>query len=216
MKIDKWMIVGISAVVIGAGFWTAKYFYKAEEVAAVESVAKEEPAVFVRPHSPRMGNANSKVTVVEFLDPECESCRAVYPEVKKIIKEFDVQLVVRYAPYHHNSVFAVKILHAAMKQNKYWEALGVLFESQPEWGSHHNPQPEKIWDFLPKAGVNVDLIRSEMNDPATFDLIELDKEDGAKLGVSGTPTFFVNGKPLENLGMDYLREAIKAEVEATK
>ncbi len=210
---NKSLIVGVSALVIAASFWTAKYFYKAEEV---KTVAKQEAGVFVRPHSPRMGNENSKVVVVEFLDPECESCRAVYPEVKKLVNEFDVQLVVRYAPYHHNSVFAVKILHAALKQNKYWETLTVLFESQPEWGSHHNPQPEKIWEFLPSAGVDVERIRQEMNDPATFDLIELDKEDAAKLGVTGTPTFFVNGKMVREFGLDYLKEAIKAEVEANQ
>lgn len=212
---DKWLIVGVSAVVIALGFWAGKFFYKSEEIKKIE---KQDISVFVRPHSSRMGAENAKVTVVEFLDPECESCRAVYPGVKEIMKEFEgqVQLVVRYAPFHHNSLFAIKILEAAKKQNKYWETLTVLFETQPEWGSHHQPQPEKIWDHLPKIGLDVDKIRNEMNDPATFDLVELDKEDGAKLGVNGTPTFFVNEKPLTELGLENLREAIRREIESTK
>lgn len=215
MKIDKWMIVGISAIVIGSGFWTAKYFYKSQEAAKVQ---EQDASAFVRPHSPRMGNPDAKITIVEFLDPECESCRAVYPEVKEIMAEYEgkIQLVVRYAPFHSNSTFAIKILHAALKQNKYWETLAVLYESQPEWGSHHNPQPEKIWESLPSAGVDVERIRQDMNDLSTFDLIELDKADGAKLGVTGTPTFFVNGKPLPAFGIQYLREAVRLEVEATK
>ncbi len=212
MKIDKWMVVGISAIVIGAGFWTAKYFYKAEEAKAV---SQQEESAFIRPHSQILGNPDAKVTIVEFLDPECESCRAVYPEVKEILKEHEgkVRLVVRYMPYHGNSVFAIKILHAALKQNKYWETLTVLFESQPEWGSHHHPQPEKIWEHLPKAGVDVEKIRAEMNDPAVFDLVEIDKADGEKLGVRGTPTFFVNGKPLPAFGLEYLKETVRQELE---
>ncbi len=210
---DKWLIVGITALVIGSGFWAAKYFYKAEES---KLVAQQESTSFERPHSPRMGNENSKVTIVEFLDPECESCRAVYPDVKAIVKEFDTKLVVRYAPFHHNSLFAIKILEGARKQNKYWETLDLLFETQPEWGSHHNPQPEIIWNHLPKLGLDVEKIRSEMNDPAVFDMVEVEKADGAKLGVRGTPTFFVNGKMVQEFGMEYLRNAVRAEVEATK
>lgn len=210
---DKWIIVGVSAVLIAGAFWAGTYFIKSEKA---QTVAKQESAVFVRPHSPRMGVENAKVVVVEFFDPECESCRAVYPAVKEILKEFEgkTQLVLRYAPFHQNSLFAIKILEAARKQNRYWETLEVLFQSQPEWGSHHHPQPEKIWEFLPSiSGLDVERIRQDMNDPATFDLVELDKLDGKKLGVNGTPTFFVNGKPLENLGMDQLREAIRVEAE---
>jgi protein-disulfide isomerase len=212
---DKWIIVGVSAILIAAAFWGGRFFYKAKES---QAIAQQEASAFVRPHSPRMGNPDAKVTIVEFLDPECESCRAVYPGVKEILKahEGKVQLVVRYAPFHHNSVFAIKILHAALKQNKYWETLTVLFESQPEWGSHHHPQPEKIWEFLPAAGVDVERIRQEMNDPTTFDLIEMDKADGTKLGVRGTPTFFVNGKPLEEFGIIPLQDAVRREVEALK
>jgi protein-disulfide isomerase len=210
---DKWMIVGITALVIGSGFWAAKYFYKAEES---KSVSQQESTSFVRPHFPRMGNENSKVTIVEFLDPECESCRAVYPDVKAIVKEFDTKLVVRYAPFHHNSLFAIKILEGARKQNKYWETLDLLFETQPEWGSHHNPQPEIIWNHLPKLGLDVEKIRSEMNDPAVFDMVEIEKADGTKLGVRGTPTFFVNGKIVQEFGMEFLRDAVRREVEAAK
>lgn len=210
---DKWMIVGVSALVIGSGFWAAKYFYKAEES---KTIAQQESTSFIRPHSPRMGNENSKVTIVEFLDPECESCRAVYPDVKAIVKEFDTQLVVRYAPFHPNSLFAIKVLEGARKQNKYWETLDLLFETQPEWGSHHNPQPEIIWNHLPKLGLDVEKIRSDLNDPSVFDMVEMEKEDGTKLGVRGTPTFFVNGKVVQEFGMEFLREAVRREVEATK
>lgn len=212
---DKWLLVGVVALVLGLGFWGGSYYYKKE---ASKAVAQQGTSVFVRPHSPTMGPADAPVTVVEFLDPECESCRAVYPEIKKILAENPekIQFVVRYAPFHGNSFYAIKILEAARKQGKYWETLELLFETQPEWGSHHHPQPELIWEHLPKIGLDVEKIKSEMNDLKVFDQVELDKEDGKKLGVRGTPTFFVNGKPLRAFGLEYLKEAIEAELQGAK
>ena len=78
-----------------------------------------------RPHSPVFGNPAAKVTIVEFFDPSCETCRAFYPIVKGIVTSSfgQVRLVVRYAPLHKGSDTAVKILEAARQQGKYWEAV---------------------------------------------------------------------------------------------
>ena len=96
---------------------------------------------------------------MEFLDPECESCRELYPYVKQIMAKHKdrVRLVIRYAPFHPNSEFAIRILESLRLQGKYWEGLELLFEHQPEWGSHHNPKPELIWGLLPELGVDVDV-----------------------------------------------------------
>ena len=86
--------------------------------------------------------------------------------------EGQIQLVVRYAPFHPNSQFAIKILEAARKQGKYWEALETLLRFQPQWGSHHDPKPELIWNYLPEAGVDVEKIRVDMNDPEIEKMIK--------------------------------------------
>lgn len=211
MKNDKWVIVGFSALFIAASFWVGKYFYKAEEE---KKVVAQEASAFVRPHSPRLGTVGAKVVVVEFFDPECESCRLVYPDVKNLMKEYEgkIELVLRYTPFHRNSIFAIKILEAARRQDKFWETLTVLFDAQPEWGSHHDPQPEKIWDHLPKvSGLDIEKVRAALDNPETLTLIDIDKADGQQLNVTGTPTFFVNGQPLEDFGLEYLRAAIERE-----
>ena len=91
----------------------------------------------------------------------------LYPHVKNLIKEYEgkVQLVVRYAPFHGNSKIAVAALEAAKKQNLYWESLGLLFERQPEWGSHHHPRIDLIFDFLPSIGIDVNQLKLDMRDP---------------------------------------------------
>lgn len=212
---NKKIVVALSIVVAGLIFWLGANFYTKKEAARLGFMAEQDFSVFVRPHSPRLGNENAKVYLIEFLDPECESCRAFYPFVKSLLSEFDgkVQLVVRYATYHRNSAFAVKILEASRKQGKYWETLNLLFENQPSWGDHHNPRPELIWEYLPSIGLDLEKIRADLEDPSTLKIIEQDQADGIQLGVRGTPTFFVNGKPLEQFGEESLRAALQSAIE---
>ena len=90
--------------------------------------------------------------------------------------------------------------------------LQVLFDTQPEWASHHRPQPEKIWEFLPRAGVDVERIRRDMEEPRIREILEQDVADLRSLGVRKTPQFFVNGQPLVRLGRQELRRMLAAEV----
>ena len=199
-----------TVIALALAFFAASTLYKKSESQKVGDLAEE----LVRHHAPVVGPDQAPVTLVEFLDPECESCRAFYPLVKKLMQEFDgkVKLVIRYAPFHHNSAFAVKLLEAARKQGKYWEALEVFFKHQPRWGNHHHPKPELLWEILPEAGVDVEQVKKDMNDPAIETLLKQDIEDGQKLGVRRTPSFFVNGKPLQRFGYGPLRELIKSEL----
>ena len=108
----------------------------------------------------------------------------------------------------------VQILEAARKQGKFWETLDVMYETQPQWASHHHPQPEKIWQFLPRAGVDVERIRKDMNAPRILEIIEQDLADAKTLGVRRTPQFFVNGKPLLSFGYEQLKSLLDSEVAA--
>ena len=210
MKNNKKLVV-ISVVAFVLIFFGATKAYKSYEARRLGFLAKDNAELFVRKHSPTFGEADSKIYLIEFLDPECESCRSFYPKIKRLMKEYKgkVKLVVRYAPFHHNSKFAIQILEASRKQGKYWETLELLFNYQSEWGSHHNPRPELIWDYLPEVGLNIEQIKNDMNDPKINELIQQDIEDGKKLGVRRTPTFFVNGSPIEKFGLAYIKNAIE-------
>lgn len=211
---NKKILIAASIVILGVLFFAGVKIYKAEEARRLGFIVQENFKTFVPDHAPKLGPDNPEVYLVEFLDPECESCREFYPLVKMLMSEFEgkIQLVIRYAPFHENSGFAVAIIEAARKQNKYWEALEVAFQYQPYWGSHHNPRPELLWNYLPEKGIDVEQIKVDMNDPAIEKIVEQDIADGKKLGVRLTPTFFINGKPLEDFGYDQLREAIMNEL----
>jgi len=156
------------------------------------------------------------VTVVEWFDPECESCRAIHPIVKRILAEYGNRIffVYRYMPFHSGSMYAASVLEEAKEMGKFDEALAVLFEKQPEWGSHHQPRSDLIPSYLLKIGIPPEKLQREAVIAKHGDKIRLDEEDGKKVGVEATPTFYVNGHKLTEIGEQPLRQAIELALSA--
>jgi protein-disulfide isomerase len=173
-----------------------------------------------------LGPADAPVTLVEFLDPECESCGAFHPTVKRILKDYDgrVRLVVRYMPFHPNSALAAAVTEAAGEQGKYWEMQELLFRRQPEWGEMHGhggqaapparrEPPAVLFErYAAELGLDVERVRSAVADSRYASKIERDKRDGQSLGVAKTPTFFVNGRQLARFSQQDLRALIEEEL----
>ena len=157
-----------------------------------------------------LGDERAAVTVVEFFDPECESCRVFHPMTKMLLQEFEgkIKLQYRYAAFHRNSEMAIRILEASRLQNRYWEVLDLLFQHQPEWGSHADPKPELIWNYLVEAKIDIKAIKDEMFSDSIKSILEQDRKDVELLGVRMTPAFFVNGEPLLEFGYQELRELV--------
>lgn len=211
------LMFGIFAIVAIA-FAIGSYFYGSQAHQEASQKASAGMDRMERDYSPSLGLEDAPVTLVEFLDPECESCRAFYPYVKEILSAYpeELRLVVRYVPFHGNSEFVIRILEASRKQNQYWQTLDLLFQTQPQWGDHHNPQPEKIWEFLTALNLDLDRLKDDMKDPNIDRIIAQDKEDAAALEVRYTPTFFVNGKPLPEFGLEQLVSLIREEVKKSQ
>ena len=214
MNRNIYIIAGIAAVLI-ALFLAATQFYRGEVQPSAAKPASTPPAgadtsMLVRSDSPTLGPLLARVTLVEFFDPECESCRAMHPITKRIFREYQgrVRLVLRYMPFHLNSAYAATVLEAAGEQGRYWEMLEILFEHQPEWGDLQTPQPPVILQLAARLGLDMKALESSLSNPAHATKIQRDEQDGNKLGVNGTPTFFVNGSRLQQLGYEPLKAAI--------
>lgn len=212
----KPLILFTAAALLVLLFVGANWFYKNKQSEELGFLAQEEAELFVRPHSPTLGSDEAKVYLVEFMDPACETCRAFSPFVKKIMDENPgkIKLVIRYAPFHDGADYFVRILEAAKKQDRYWQTLAVMYQYQPHWASHHNPQPHLIWRFLEGAGLDLEKIRQDMQDPAISAVIKQDLADAKRLNVSKTPGFFVNGRPLTTFGYMQLQQLIEEELAA--
>jgi protein-disulfide isomerase len=213
------VLVIATALVAIVGFGLAGYLYNQSmpEENVVATSLPEGGTTLIRPNSPVMGPAQARVTIVEFFDPACESCRALYPVVKQIMAEHgkSVRLVLRYAPLHNGSEEAVRILETARLQGKFQPVLEALLDSQPVWASHAAPNINRAWEAARKAGLDEERARREMNQPGIDAIIRQDIADMKAVNLRGTPTFYVNGKPLPSFGRQQLQDMVRSEVVAS-
>ncbi len=209
-------ILAVASLALIFGFMFVSSWYKDRQAEKASFMAQENISTFVRDHSQTLGSDDAKVYIVEFMDPACETCAAFAPFVRQMMDDNpgQIKLVLRYAPFHDGAEYFVTILEAAKKQGKYWETLDVMFKSQPYWASHSNPQPQRVWEFLPEAGLDMERLKKDMNDPEIAKLIAQDIADAKALNVRKTPGYFVNGKPLQEFGYQQLQALIQSEVKA--
>jgi protein-disulfide isomerase len=192
----------------------------AAQPAPVPEAAVALPAELIarleRPHSPVLGPAKARVTVVEVLDPACEACRGFAPVVEQLLFLYpkDVRVVVRFADFHPPSQDAIRLLEVARRQGKFHELLGALFEQQAEWASHSAPDLERAWKIAGEVGVNVAKARKEVATKSVDNMLRVEAGDLSALKVERTPTFFVNGKLLVDFGSDQLFALVKQELGA--
>ena len=172
----------------------------------------------VRSHSPVLGSAKARVTLVEVLDPACGACRAFAPIVQQVLFLYpdDVRVVIRFADFHPPSQEAIRVLQAARLQGKFAPLLDALFERQEEWASHSAPDTERIWKIAAELGVNVARARKDAVSSKVDDLLRHEAEDLVALKVESTPSFFLDGKLLPQTGPVDFFDFVKKEVAAAK
>jgi protein-disulfide isomerase len=156
------------------------------------------------------------VTVVEFLDFECEACGAFYPIVEDLREQYagDITYVVRYFPLpgHINSTQAALAAEAAAQQDRFEDMYHRLFETQSQWGERSEETPEVFRGFAEDLGLDMEAYDAAVADPATLERVQADKSDGEKLGVSSTPSFFIDGEPVVLEAWGDLEAAIETAV----
>lgn len=209
------LVIAAAALIVGA-FVIAAFLYTSQQSDSLESLAIDNADALIKPHSFTMGNPSAKVTIVEFMDPACETCKHFHSFVKDLMNQHSgkINLVIRYAPFHQGSDHMVAILEAARKQSKFKQVLDLMFDTQSTWTSNHRANPAVFWGILERKGFDIATLQMDMTDPAIGKVIEQDLADGALLRAIKTPTFFVNGKPLPSFGYDQLRNLVNAEVAA--
>ncbi|MFE3599389.1 DsbA family protein [Streptomyces sp. NPDC059142] len=156
-------------------------------------------ALHVRESSHRLTRPeDSELTVVEFLDFECEACGAVYPVVEELREKYGdrVTFVARYFPMpgHRNGELAARTVEAAARQGKFEEMYGKLFTTQAQWGEAKESKLTVFRGYAEQLGLDMEEFDAALEDPATAARVRADQRDGLGLGVQGTPTFFLDGE----------------------
>lgn len=149
------------------------------------------------------GNPDSKVTLTEYVDFQCEACYAFYPTVKEVKEKYKdtVKFEIKYFPIsssHSNALAAAATAQAAAKQGKFFEMHDMLFERQKSWENMGTERTATFESYAKEIGLDIAQYNTDLASAETKAIINADLAEVKKLGGDGTPTFALNGKKIEN------------------
>ncbi|WP_461186753.1 DsbA family protein [Arthrobacter sp. Z4-13] len=209
VRIAIWTIL---AVLLATGvIW---YAMSTANKPAPTAPAAASDAQLVRDDSHRVTSPSTeKAQLVEFLDFECESCRAAEPLVQELKQEYGdrITFVHRYFPLpgHANSGTAALAVEAAAQQGKYEQMAARLFKTQPQWGEKQDSQAALFRTYAEELGLDMVAYDTTVAAEETKERIRRDIADGKSLGVTGTPTFFLDGKKLTLNSEEQFRQLLE-------
>lgn len=156
--------------------------------------AQLQPAIGDQDHS--QGPAKAPLQLVEYGDYQCSYCGQAYPAVKAAQRTLGdkLEFVFRNFPLtevHPHAQQAALAAEAAARQHKFWEMHDALYAHQNELDEQH------LVGFARQLGLDIEKFNQDMRSPATAGKVESDFESGARSGVNGTPSFFLNGQKFD-------------------
>jgi protein-disulfide isomerase len=200
---NPWVIVGIIAVVlIGGSVWYS------------DSVStRNNEGVSFSPHI--KGNAESAVTLVEYSDLQCPACAAFQPYVNEVLAAYGDGLRFEYKhfplPIHPLAEPAARAAEAAGLQGKFFEYADKLFAEQAAWTKSPNPAGLYL-SYAEELGLDLDQFKRHLNASLVREKIKAEGQEARDLGVTGTPTFFLNGERMVVESYEDFRAQIEAAV----
>lgn len=147
----------------------------------------------------KIGSDSAKVKLVEFSDFQCPACQAVEPFIEKLHLDYpdQVQIIYRHFPLsqHTHSQQAAILAESSGEQGKFWEMHDRLFGTQQQWSGLPDATPF-FQNLVKELGLDENKIKQSEEDNNIKVRIDEDIAEGNRLGVSSTPTFFLNGRKL--------------------
>jgi protein-disulfide isomerase len=206
------IITIVLVLAIGAG---ALMLRRSERTPAVpvddisSNVTKAKDSPHVR------GDENAPVTLEEFGDFQCPSCRLLYLEMKNIKAEYGpsrLRIVFRQFPLatmHEHALEAAHAAEAAGLQNRFWEMHDLLYDNQQTWSTASEVRPVFL-SYARQLGLDTERFARDMDSTEVSKRVLNDEARGESLHVVGTPTVFINGReiPPQEMTKEGLRSAI--------
>lgn len=198
MKTQTQVALGILVAALAAAAIVASLISGGDDGPA-EQVAPEQESVLVREDSRIMGEPGTGgVTLVEFLDFECEACGAAYPIIEELRTAYagKVTFVARYFPLpgHFNSERAARAVESAARQGQFEAMYKRMYETQASWGEAQEPLDNLFRSYAEDLGLDMATYDADYNSAEVAARVQKDVDDGTELGIQGTPTFYINGE----------------------
>ncbi len=173
--------------------------------------APKKPKKEVEAKGPARGPESAKVTIVEFSDFQCPFCSRAHDTVEEVMNAYPgkVRLVFRHFPldFHQQAPKAAEASLCANDQGKFWEYHDVLFKNQQKL------QVEDLKAHATGLGLDAGKFNECLDSGKHATTVKEDTEAGKKVGVNGTPAFFINGQMLSGAQpLDAFKQIIDAEL----
>jgi len=195
-KIILWAI--ITVVVIGSIFGIVKLASKSQ-TAGSDNLAITISAI--NDNENIKGDKEALATLIEYSDFQCPACGSYYPIVKKISEDMSAKVRFAYRhfplPQHKNAKLAATVAEAAGKQGKFWEMHDLIFQNQSDWSEDKNAATI-FAKYAQEVGLDLARFQTDIASDEIKAKIENDYKSGVKAGVNSTPSFFLNGKKMDN------------------
>lgn len=209
----RWVVPVAIALVALLAFGTTAFFLRGSSDPA--PTAPAGPAAAANSHVLDDAGPGAP-TLVEFLDFECGACASLHPVVKELRAKHQGRLnyVVRYFPLpnHPNSLAAALAVEAAAQQGRFEDMMGLMFSTQSQWAGQQDSQAGRFRSYAEQLGLDLAAYDKTLADPATGRRVQQDFDDGRALGLTGTPTFFLNDTALDLRRITDLADAVDAAV----
>ena len=166
-----------------------------------------------------LGNKDAKVVLIEYGDYQCPGCSTAAPKAKAVAEKYsdDMVLIFRNFPIsnsHPNARAAAAVAESAAFQGKFWEMHDMIYANQDSWSQASASDRTNVFlGYARELKLNEEQLKKDLSEPRITKKINFDVALGRKQGVSATPSFYLNGKPVEATNdADYLETAVKEEL----
>jgi protein-disulfide isomerase len=193
------IIAAVALITVGAGAALYRAKQQRLEAATVANLANPDGAKPGAKPPQAKGSAKASITIEEFADFQCPPCAGLATVMKDLEKKNPEQLRVVFRHYplrnHQHAVPAALAAEAAGMQGKFWEMHDQLFQGQSTWSKA--PEVQSIFDgYASTLGLDLARFRKDMADEKLKARVTADQERATSLGVSRTPSLFINGDPI--------------------
>ena len=215
------IIAAVALIAVGAGAALYRAKQQSLEAAATANLANPSGAKPGAKPAHMRGPLKAPVTIEEFADFQCPPCGGVSALIKQLEQKNPDRLRVVFRNYplqsHQHAVPAAMAAEAAGAQGKFWEMHDALFQGQAVWSKSQDVRP-LFEGYAANLRLDMDRFKRDMADEKMRARVTADQERGTSLGVSQTPSLFINGErvPVKALSTPGLQSAIQAVIEGRK
>jgi len=205
------IVVAVALLAVGSG----AMLYRAKRPATLTMSGKGGEPTHVR------GNPKAPITLEEFGDFQCPPCGRIAPEIKKLEEDFQPQLrvIFHHLPLatHVHAQEAACAAEAAGMQDRFWEMHDLLYKEQAVWSKSEDSRA-LFQAYAGMIGLDLGRFKRDIDSEEVKARIAADQRQAASLGVTNTPTFFLNNRAVDpaSINPEKLRSLVDAELKEKK